>query len=194
MDNTDLLDIEKEIAERQAQAAMVPGGKTPTAPAIPFATPAEKPATQTAQDQAGELIESAFQQAVVHKVATDKGVQDDLLDSADRVIKNKTSALRERADQEEKEAYFNNRRGACDCFGYNEATTPKWAVNVMNAWHNVMTALWLFIGFFTFAPVTFVAKKITVIFKKTWLAVVVSIVLYLFFTVGLPLLSVYLKK
>lgn len=194
MDNKDLLDIEKEIAERKAQVVTVSGGETPAAPAIQFAKPVEKPTTQAAQDKAEELIETAFQQAVVHKVTTDEGVQAELLDSADKVIKNKTSALRERADQEEKEAYFNNRRGACDCFGYNETTTQKWAVNVMNAWHNVMTALWLFIGFFTFAPVTFVAKKITVIFKKTWLAVVVSIVLYLFFTVGVPLLSVYLKK
>lgn len=194
MDNADLLEIEKEIAERQAQAVAVTSGKTLTAPAIPFANPVGKPATQAAQDTAGELVENAFQQAVVHKVATDTTVQTELLDSAGKVIKNKTSAIRERADQEEKEAYFNNRRGACDCFGYNEATTPKWAVNVMNIWHNIMTALWLFVGFFTFAPVTFVAKKITVIFKKTWLAVTVALVLYLAVTVGIPLLTVYLKK
>lgn len=194
MNNADLLEIEKELAERRAQEVVATGGKTPTVPSIPFANPAEKPTTQTAQDKAGELVESAFQQAVVHKVATDEAVQTELLDSAGKVIKNKTSAIRERADQEEKEAYFNNRKGACDCFGYNEATTPKWAVNVMNIWHNVMTALWLFIGFFTFAPVTFVAKKITVIFKKTWLAVLVALVLYLAVTVGIPLLTVYLKK
>ena len=194
MDNEDLKAIEREIAERKAQAVTVAGGETPTVPAITFEKPVEKRETQTAHDTAGELVESAFNQAIVHKVATDESVQTELLDSAGKVIKNKTNAIKERADQEEKEAYFNNRKGACECFGYDETTTEKWAVNLMNFWNNIMTAIWIFIGCFTFAPITFVAKKIKVIFKKSWAAVTLAILVYLLFVVGIPLLTGLLNK
>lgn len=184
----DLTEIEKEIQARK-QAEETP----PAVPVISFDKPAEMREKQTATDKTAELVEGAFHQAVVHRVSTDENMQKTLLDSAEKVIKNKTDAIRERADLEDKTAYFRNKKGACECFGYNEETTEKWAVKVMNFWHNIMTAIWLFIGFFTFAPITFIAKKITVIFKKTWLAILVSIILYLIIVVGLPILASYLN-
>ena len=150
MDNKDLDAIERQIVERKAADI----------PTISFGTPAPAPTQENnGTDKANELVESAFNQAIVHKVATDENVKNELLNSAGKVIKNKTNAIKERADKEEKEAFFNNRKGACDCFGYDEATTEKWAVTYMNFWHNIMTAIWIFIGCFTFAPITFVAKK-----------------------------------
>ncbi len=145
--NNDLLELEKEIqARKQSQAVAVSGGETPAVPAISFDKPVEKREIQ-AGDKTQQLVEEAFNQAVIHRVATDESVQKDLLDSAGKVVKNKTDAIKERADLEDKTAYFNNKKGACECFGYNEATTEKWAVKVMSFWHNVMTAIWLFIGF-----------------------------------------------
>lgn len=187
--NEDLDEIERTIKERK-QAVTV-SGETPAVPVIPFETPAEKQGSAAGKDTAGELVESAFNQAIVHKVTTDESVQNELLESAGKVIKNKTETLKARADLEDKTAYFNNKKGACECFGYNETTTEKWAVKVMSFWHNIMTAIWLLIGFFTFAPITFVAKKITVIFKKTWVAITLAVILYLLFVVGVPLLTKY---
>ena len=52
----------------------------------------------------------------------------------------------------------------------------------LNLWSNsgysIMLSIWLFIGTFTFMPVIFIAKKMTVGLKKTWLAVVFAILLY----------------
>ena len=45
--------------------------------------------------------------------------------------------------------------------------------------HNAFTLIWVIIGTFTFAPVTFIAKKIKVIFKKSWVAVLLAIIIYL---------------
>lgn len=193
--NEDLTEIEREIqARKNSQAVVTVGGETPAVPALTFEKPVEKRQNQTARDTTTELVENAFNQAVIHRVATDESVQADLLDSAEKVVKNKTNAIRERADLEDKTAYFQNKKGACECFGYNEETTEKWAVKMMNFWHNIMTALWLLIGFFTFAPITFVAKKITVIFKKSWVAITLSIVIYLMVVVGVPFLTAYLNK
>lgn len=186
--NEDLIEIEKEIEERK-QAASPP----PAVPVISFDKPAEKRENQ-ATDKTTELVEGAFNQAVIHRVATDENMQKTLLDSAEKVIKNKTDAIKERAEMEDKAAYFRNKKGACECFGYNEETTEKWAVKVMHGWHNIMTAIWLCIGFFTFAPITFFAKKITVIFKKTWVAILISIIIYLIVVLGVPFLASKLNK
>lgn len=131
------------------------------------------------QDRASELVDAAFGQAIVKRVVEDESVQSELLESADTVIHNKMNAIKARADREDKETHFNNKRGACECFGYNETTTEKWAVNLMSLWHNVMTAIWLVAGFVTFAPITFISKKISVIFKKAWVAITLAVVIYL---------------
>ncbi len=192
MNNTDLEAIEREIAERKNAVATVE--EKPVAPVIQFEKNTEKKEVTNGKDTAGELVESALNQAIVHKVTSDKGLQNEMLDIAGNFVKNKSHAIKERADQEDKEAYFNNKKNACECFGYNEATTEKWAVKVMNFWHNIMTAIWLFIGFFTFAPITFVAKKITVIFKKSRVAITLAIIIYLIVVVGIPLLTSLINK
>lgn len=179
MANEDLILIEQQIAERKKAVSNIQFDKV-----------------QPKQDEANpakDIVDVAFQNAVVHKATNDENVKKELLESADTVIHNQLNAIKARADQEDKETHFNNKKGACECFGYNEATTEKWAVNVMNLWHNVMTAIWLFVGFFTFAPITFVAKKITVIFKKSWVAVSLAIIIYLFVVVGIPLLTNLIK-
>lgn len=191
--NEDLVEIEKEINERKELATV---DEKPAVPTIEFGKSEEQtvnPPAVVEKDKATELVESAFNQAIVNRVVENQDVQDELLNSADTVIHNKLNAIKARADQEDKETHFNNKKNACECFGYNETTTEKWAVNVMNFWHNIMTIIWMFIGFFTFAPITFVAKKITVIFKKSWIAVTIAIILYLFITVGIPLLTHFKK-
>lgn len=183
--NEDLTALQAEIERRKAEAAAIPE--------IHFPVREEAPPSVPAMDRAGELVEEAFGQAVAAQVTNNAEVQRDLLDNAERVIKGKVGAIKSRVEQEDKEAHFNNKKNACECFGYNEATTEKWAVDLMNLWHNIMTAVWICIGFVTFAPITFTAKKITVIFKKSWVAILLSIVIYAA-AVGLPILLGLLNK
>lgn len=145
------------------------------------------------QQGAGDLVEQAFNQAVIATVTNDEKVQSDIMHGAEKVIQNKTSKIKAEAELEAKEAHFNNKKGACECFGFNETTTPKWAVNIMGFWVGVLTAIWILIGMVTFAPVTFVAKKVSVIFRKTWLAVLVALVIYIVFLLSplwLPILKI----
>lgn len=141
-----------------------------------------------------QLVDGAFNQALINVVSTSEEVQTSLMSSAEKVIRNKTNSIEQQAQKEEKESFFNNNKGACECFGYDESTTSTWAVKLMGAWHNLATALWIIIGFVTFAPVTFVAKKITVIVKKSWIAFMLAIIIYLFVIAGIPLLTKYIGK
>lgn len=129
--------------------------------------------------RAGEMVEQAFSAAVAATVANSEKVQSEIVEGAEKVIQNKTSAIKAQAEIEAKEAHFNNKRGACECFGFNETTTEKWAVSAMGVWYNIITAIWLFIGAFTFAPIIFVSKKVRVIIKTAWVSVLVAIIIYL---------------
>lgn len=146
-----------------------------------------------AVSKAGEMVNAAFDQAVVHEVATSEELQQELLEGAEQVVKNKVNAIKNEAEREDKAAHFNNKKGACECFGYNEQTTEKWAVNYMNAWHNVFTAIWITIGMVTFAPITFIGKKLKVIFKLTWVAMIVAVLIYAA-AVLLPILFAFIKS
>lgn len=130
------------------------------------------------KDKATEMVDEAFGQAVAFQVANNQKVQDDLLKSAGKVIENKANAIKSQAEQEEKEAHFKNNVDACECFGYSEKTTEKWAVNYMKFWHRIFTAIWITLGWFTFAPITFISKKLKVILKHTWLCIVIALIIY----------------
>jgi hypothetical protein len=55
-----------------------------------------------------------------------------------------------------------------------------------------MLSIWLFIGSFTFMPIIFIAKKMAVGLKHTWIAVVFALVIYLSVTL-VPILVSILK-
>lgn len=144
-------------------------------------------------DHVEEIVEQAYQQAAIAQVKNDEEVQEQLLDGAKQAIQNKVDAIKDRAEQEAKEAHFLNKKDACECFGYSEKTTEKWAVNYMGWWHNLFTAIWITIGMLTFAPITFIGKKLKVIFKLTWVAMLMAALIWLA-VIFIPILINYLHS
>lgn len=154
----------------------------------------EKPQEQAqVVPEKDKLVENMFNEAVVVKVQTDDNLKQKVLDTANTFVDTKMQVIKQNVDTEHKEANFNNKKDACESYGFNEKTTPIWATNFMNWGYNVMLAIWLFIGTFTFMPVIFVMKKINVGLKKTWLALLFALVLYLAITL-VPVLLAILPK
>lgn len=143
--------------------------------------------------QPDEIIDAVFNTAIVETVKNDDEVKEEIVVSAKDAILNKTKAIKDQTEAEAKEAHFNNHKGACECFGFTEKSTEKWAVTMMSFWHRVMTAIWIVIGFVTYAPISFIAAKLGVIIKRTWLAVVVSGLIYVVVALS-PLWISILKK
>lgn len=140
-------------------------------------------------DDTDELVDNVFKQAVVTQVQTDGELQTKVLGTAKKFTETKMEVIKNRVDKEDKQAFFENNESACECFGYDEKDTEKWAVKYMKIWHTIMTAIWISIGWVTYAPVAFIAKKIGVIFRKTWIAVLIAIILYF----GITLSPIWLK-
>lgn len=139
-----------------------------------------------------ELVNTMFEQAVFHEVANNQELKDKVLDTAKKYTETKMQTIATDVDTEHKEAVFNNKQDACESYGFNEKKTPVWAVNLMNVGYSIMLAIWLFVGTFTFMPIIFVAKKISVGIKHTWLAIVMALILYLSITLA-PILMVAIK-
>ena len=190
-------DIRRLIGEEMERMKNMPA-ETPSAGVAVETQTATAPVMQSTpaavkEVDADEVINSAFNSALINKIGQSDELKEDLMSSAERVIKNKVGKIDSDAERESKKAYFNNKKDACECFGYTEETTEKWAVNAMNVWHNIMTAIWIVFGCITFAPITFVARKIKAIFKQTWLAVLLAVIIYLL-VVLVPIIITYIPK
>lgn len=124
------------------------------------------------------LVEKAHSAATVTLIEQSDEVKTEILKGAEQVVHNKTAEIKNRAEQQAKKALFDNNRDACACFGFDEGTTERWAVNYMKIWNRLFTLLWLIAGSITFAPVLFISGKLKAIVKRAWLAVVLAIVIY----------------
>lgn len=154
------------------------------APIVEFKTEISQPqANEIVNSNTDKLVDNVFQQAVVNQVQNDNELQSKMLGTAKKFTETKMEVIKNKVDKEDKQAFFETNKSACGCFGYDEKDTEKWAVKYMKTWHCIMTAIWITIGWVTYAPITFIAKKIGVIFKNTWIAIFISIILY--FTITL---------
>lgn len=138
------------------------------------------------------LIDEGIKAAVVHKIKNDETVQERMLDTADKLIGNKLEQAHNDSEREKKEAVFKNNKDACDLYGIDEKTVSTWVVKGARAVHAFWYVVWLFVGFFTTAPIVFLSKKIKVVFKNTWFSVLLAVLIYLA-VVFVPLLINYLK-
>ena len=130
-------------------------------------------------DAYSDLVEQGVNAAVIHKIKNDDKVKEELLKTADTVIGTKIEKKKNIAEKEEKQAIFENNKDACDLYGIDEKTVPKWVVKIAGKVQNFWYAIWLIVGFFTTAPIVFLSKKIAVVFKRMWLAVTLAVVIYL---------------
>lgn len=126
-----------------------------------------------------ELIESSINTAIISRITTDEKVQEKFIRTADTVIDNKLETEQSNAEKVAKKAHLQNNQDACDLYGIDENTVPKWVVNIAVKAQNFWYGFWLFIGFFTVAPIVFLSKKIKVVFKRTWVSVTIAILIYL---------------
>lgn len=129
-------------------------------------------------DRNQELVENMFEQAVVHQVANDKDLNQKVLSTAKTYTETKMETIKTKVETEKKEAVFDSNKDACESYGFNEKTTPTWAISCMRWGYNAMLAIYVFVASFTVMPVIFLMKKIQVAVKKTWIAIVLALLIY----------------
>lgn len=163
----------------------------PATSSAPIFTPkkTEKPITtiEAAESRANEVVAEVFGQAVVHTVVNNEDIQDKLLDTAHAVVENKAEVLANRAEKESKASFIEKHSDACFYFGYDDTTTSKFHVKLMAFWIFVLNTIYIFtVGFFVVSPISFILRKLKVIIKKTWLAIILALLIY-FLVLAIPI-------
>lgn len=125
------------------------------------------------------LVDRGVDAAIIHKITSDNDVKSRLLDTANDIINNKLDEKQNDSERDKKRAALENNKDACDLYGIDEKTVPIWVVKVAKIVQNFWYVVWIIIGFATTAPVVFLSKKLAVVFKRTWVAVLLAIIMYL---------------
>lgn len=125
------------------------------------------------------LVDKGVDAAIVHKITNDDDVKSRLLDTANDIINNKLDEKQNDSERDKKRAALENNKDACDLYGIDEKTVPIWVVKAAKIVQDFWYMVWIIIGFVTTAPVVFLSKKLSVVFKRTWVAVLLAIIIYL---------------
>lgn len=125
------------------------------------------------------LLDKGVDAAIIHKITSDNDVKSRLLDTANDIINNKLDEKQNDSERDKKRAALENNKDACDLYGIDEKTVPIWVVKAAKIVQDFWYIVWIIIGFATTAPVVFLSKKLSVVFKRTWVAVLLAIIIYL---------------
>lgn len=173
---TDIEELEKQVKEKKQQELDI------------FKKKEQEISEVKPTDKNQQLVENVFNQAVMHEVSNSEELKEKVLETAHTYVDTKMQTLATQVDSEHKEAVFDNNKDACESYGFNEKRTPLWAVKFMKVGYSVMLAIYLFIASFTVMPVIFLMKKIQVAVKKTWIAIILALIIYLSVTF-IPILT-----
>lgn len=161
-----ILDLEQQVREKHDQEMQL------------FNQP-KQPVVEEQKDQNQQLVEKMFNDAIVNRVANDQELNTQVLQTAKTYVNTSMQTISTNVDTKYKEAVFVNNKDACESYGFNEKTTPTWAVRLMKFGYSIMLAIYLFVASFTVMPVIFLMKKIQVAVKFTWLAILLALFIYL---------------
>ena len=142
---------------------------------------------------AGEMVNTVFEQGVVHVVSTNEGVQNQILDTAEKVVRNKAEAIANQTTKEAQISALEVNRDACENYGVSKDVS-LWKVGLMKAGSAFWFVVYFIIASLTIAPITVFMKGLLGSVKKIWLAIIIAIVFYLFIVVGIPLLTYLIPK
>lgn len=158
----EILDLERQVQEKRQQEIQL------------FKNKQQEPE----KDQNQQLVEKVFNSAIVKQVTDNQELNSKVLQTASTYVNTAMQTISTNVDTKYKEAVFVNNQDACESYGFNEKTTPTWAVRLMKFGYSIMLALYLFIASFTVMPVIFLMKKIQVAVKHTWIAIVLALLIY----------------
>lgn len=139
------------------------------------------------------IVEKLHESAVATVVQTDEETKAELLDTAKQTLKTEFSTLSQQALNKKQKAIYDANKEACLDYGI-EREVPMWQVRMMRVGSAMWFVIYFIIATVTIAPVNVFFKGIKSFIKRSWLAIAVSVLLYLFITIGMPLLIVLLKK
>lgn len=155
-----------------------------------------KPPTNNESIKVDNLVGDLINTAIISEIQNNNETKEKVIETAKTIVNTKVDTVKIQANTDNNKANFDNKKEACACFGFSEKedTLPKKAVDAMNVIHNFWLAIWIGLCAITLCPINFVAKRMQNTIKKTWITIVIALLIYLSIIIGLPTLIVNLVK
>lgn len=118
----------------------------------------------------------------------DEDVRRKIDESAKRVIDNSTQVVRNESEADVTHSHFILHKTAIQMYGFNEER-PLWQQKMMQIGSAVWFVVYFIIASITVCPLSVFFDVFKNIFKRGWLAMIVTIIAYLCVVVGIPLLT-----
>ena len=131
------------------------------------------------------LVEQIHEQAKYDIVTHDEEVQKSILENAKKNIHTEIDTISNKVKKDNNKASMEKNDVACGIFGYSSKkdVVDRWQQKMMVFGYNFWFCIYYVVAFFTVAPITLVFGKISEAIKKTWLALTLSILIYLLLTI-----------
>ena len=137
-----------------------------------------------------DMVNVLKSQTVATLMTQDQEVIDKVTQNSKDEINDALETSNTESKTQKAEAKFLSNEEACKIYGVDK-TVPLWQQRLMVFGSSIWFVIYFIVATFTIAPISTFAIKLNVIFKKIWISILLAIILYLFFAVGLPLIIKY---
>jgi len=134
-----------------------------------------------------KVLNAVTNQTALELIKTDANVALQVETQAKEQIGTHLEIQKIKTIQKKTEATFDTRKNACRVYGV-EDSVPAWQQKLMAIGSGVWFVIYFIIASVTIAPISTFALKLNVIFKKTWIAIVVAVIVYLLIAVVTPVI------
>lgn len=171
--------ITEQSLQDQAKSIFNSSGKT------------QSPAVKDDDPQA--IIEEIHKAAILHQVRNDEETNQKFIEQAKKTVANELDTIDQDNISRRQKATYNANAEACKCYGIEDAV-PLWQIRLMRAGHAVWFVIYWIFASVTICPVNVFVTGINAFIKRTWLSVLIAIIIYLSATVLVPILITFMKK
>ena len=141
---------------------------------------------------AGDMVQALQNKEIMDVIATDAETKEELNKNAKNIVKTQTDTIKTKVDSDNQKAKFDSNKDACEVYGVSESC-PLWQQRLMKLGASFWFFIYFIIATVTIAPIGIFSRKLSNIFKKGWIAILVGVLFYLFITVGIPLLTTLVR-
>lgn len=139
------------------------------------------------ETQVIDVVRAVQNQKTIALAETDEEVQAQLEQNAKQSINDSMKVVTNESASRVNESHFDLHKTASKMYGFKEAR-PLWQQKMMVVGAAIWFVIYFIIASLTVCPISVFSDVFNNIFKKAWLGVVVSMVVYLAMVVGIPLL------
>ena len=146
-----------------------------------------------AKPAASELVETMHTEAMIGVVIKEEEVREKVIDQARKSIDTELKTIKQKGIAREQDATYNANEEACKNYGIDKSV-ETWKITMMKIGSAFWFIIYYIIASVTIAPISVFARGLKTFIKQTWLVIIISILTYLFITIGIPLIIRYSRE